>query len=103
MRQLRKAAGRHTQDIGLLYLSSKPANPVLKQRIQTIEPKFQQLSSKAMHKTITTTASSGLATGQIWLLDRDLNLFMFYPQDHDATGIRKDLKRILTWAQEKPE
>lgn len=102
MRQLRKAAGRHTQEIGLLYLSSNPIDPAVKQRIQTIEPKFQQLSSTAMHKTISNTASS-LATGEIWLLDRDLNLFMFYPEDHNATGIRKDLKRILTWAQEKPE
>jgi len=111
MRQLRKAAGAHTQDLALLYISPSKAGADLQQRIQTIEPRIQQVASRSLYELVANTASStpsggqvdDQVSGQVWLLDRDLNLFMYYPAGHNATGIRKDLKRILTWALEKPQ
>lgn len=111
IRQLRKAAGTHTQDVALLYINSGQISDDLRQRIHAIEPRIQQLTSSSVYEIVANTAyntvsndQTGHSTGgQVWLLDRDLNLFMYYPRGHNATGIRKDLKRILTWALEKPQ
>lgn len=103
IRQLRKAAGAHTQDVALLYISPSEAGADLQQRIHAIEPRIQQVASRSLYETVANTATDTPAGGQVWLLDRDLNLFMYYPAGHNATGIRKDLKRILTWALEKPQ
>ena len=61
----------------------------------------------------TLTADQTDKSGAVWIntLPHDLNLkttylidpvgniIMSYPADSDPTGIRKDLKRILTWSK----
>lgn len=103
MRQLRKATGAHSSEVGLLFVSSNPSSNEQQQRINAIEAKIRQIHSPSLYSLIKSTGSGTAASNEMWLLDRELNLFMHYPAGHNATGVRKDLKRILTWAQEKPE
>ncbi|MCF6264864.1 MAG: hypothetical protein L3J24_14930 [Xanthomonadales bacterium] len=103
MRQLRKATGAHSGEVGLLFVSSDASSNEQQQRIQAIEAKILQINNHSIYSLINNSGSGTETAGEMWLLDRELNLFMHYPAGHNATGARKDLKRILTWAQEKPE
>ncbi len=103
MRQLRKATGAHSSEVGLLFVSADVSSDEQQQRIQAIEAKIKQINNPSIYAQINNAGSGTETAGKMWLLDRELNLFMHYPAGHNATGVRKDLKRILTWAQEKPE
>ncbi|MCF6225318.1 MAG: SCO family protein [Xanthomonadales bacterium] len=103
MRQLRKATGAHSSEVGLLFVSADTSSDEQQQRIKAIETKIRQINNPVIYALINNTGSGTETAGKMWLLDRELNLFMHYPAGHNATGVRKDLKRILTWAQEKPE
>ena len=103
MRQLRKAAGRHSGDIALLYVAAAEPDKAVREKIQSIAATIEQQSNANLYQRMIEFSNSQSPAGELWLLDRDLNLFMHYSAEHDPTGVRKDLKRLLTWAQEKPE
>lgn len=103
IRQLRKTTGRHMGKVALLYVSQSTPEAETKTRIEAIAPGITIVADQEAHQTIVTTSSTPNGNGEIWLMDRELMLFMHYNSKHTGTGIRKDLKKLLTWAQEKPE
>ncbi len=103
IRQLRKTTGRHMGKVALLYIGQSQPDHEASAKITKIAPGITVIADSEVYKTILATSSTTDGSGEIWLLDRELMLFMHYDSKHNGTGIRKDLKKLLTWAQEKPE
>lgn len=103
IRQLRKTTGRHMGAVALLYISPTAPTSATRARIEDIAPGITIIADANIQQSIAATGSGEDLAGQIWLLDRELMLFMHYDSTHSGTGIRKDLKKLLTWAQDKPE
>jgi cytochrome oxidase Cu insertion factor (SCO1/SenC/PrrC family) len=95
--RLRETQGRHLKRVNVLVVSPNSGHlqsPPEQDRIVLAQwDQAQGTPSWAQQLP----ANEGLNT--TYLVDPVGNVMMRYPADSDPTGIRKDLKRILTWSK----
>lgn len=100
MRQIRRASGRHQRAIQPLLLTYRDAKqPLLKKLLTRYYPNIQLV---VLNRDIFTnnikqqfTADYALSSGTIYLIDPQGYAMMAYPPKSNASGIFKDLQRLL--------
>lgn len=105
--RLRETQGRHLQRLNVMVVGTRLGEvelPPLQDGIvlaatsdQTDEP--MKPAQQARNQAWTQQLPHAANLNTTYLIDPVGNIIMSYPADSDPTGIRKDLKRILTWSK----
>lgn len=107
LRQIRAAQDRHQTSIGLMLVTTQPMPTESLAQIYEWAPDTHVLignEATVLHDTLSTLASDNgdpLHEGAHWtyLSDPMANIMMRYNDEADPNGIRRDLRRLLTWTQ----
>lgn len=111
LRQIHKAAGRHSEHLAIVLLGRANVDLDLSSRLESIYPQFKLLTDA--HGAATTTLAEINAEvisntgdpGRIntYIIDPMRNVVLAYRASANPNNIHKDLKRLLKWSdQEKP-
>ncbi len=98
LRQVRRAQDRHQPDVGLLLVSLTEIDDGTRQQILELADDFQIAdgeAARALHDAF--PYASGNSSS--YILDPQANIILQYSADADPNGIRRDLRRLLTWTQ----
>ncbi|MFP4207626.1 MAG: hypothetical protein ACLFSC_03140 [Wenzhouxiangella sp.] len=98
LRQVRLAQDRHQPDIGLVFLSPVSQDTTTIRAIQELSEDFTILSAEAALPILEQLPEEG-RQGGFYIADPMANIILRYPIDADPNGIRRDLRRLLTWTQ----
>lgn len=96
--RLRETQGRHQQRLNVLMLATGPAASANLPGSAALAV-LEQFPAGWLAQ-LPQPAEQGQST---YLIDPLGNIIMVYPPSADPTGVRKDLKRILTWSQADTE
>ena len=112
LRQIRAAQDRHQTSIGLMLVSAHPLSDESLAQIHELAPDAYVISGHSAHAlsdTLSTLAedNNGVSTQSldaelshwVYLSDPMANIMMRYRAEADPNGIRRDLRRLLTWTQ----
>lgn len=105
LRQVRAAQDRHQGSIGLMLISPNALSEAALTQIQAWAPDTVVVTGTSA--AALAQALSSLTEPEEWLAaphwtylsDPMGNIMMRYPNDADPNGIRRDLRRLLTWTQ----
>lgn len=95
MRQIRASQNRHVPDIALMLLTEGTPDRVTADRILALDPAFRIAGgpgSEALRAVIPNADAGGF-----YIVDPDGNIMERFGLEADPTGVRKDLRRLLTW------
>jgi cytochrome oxidase Cu insertion factor (SCO1/SenC/PrrC family) len=98
LRQVRLAQDRHQPDVGLLLISSEPVADEVRVAIQALADDFRIVEGEAAAALAASFPADADGRGS-YILDPMANIILRYPADADPNGIRRDLRRLLTWTQ----
>lgn len=96
--QVRRAQDRHQPDVGLIFAGRERANPEIVSAIQAVASDFLIISGPDTEAFWGQFPGDGV-NAAFFILDPVGNIIMRYPDDADHNGIRRDLRRLLTWTQ----
>ena len=107
LRQIRAAQDRPQTSIGLMLVSGQPVPTESLAQIYEWAPDTHVLigdEASELHDTLSTLAGDNvdsMVEGAHWiyLSDPMANIMMRYDDEADPNGIRRDLRRLLTWTQ----
>jgi cytochrome oxidase Cu insertion factor (SCO1/SenC/PrrC family) len=95
LRQVRAGQNRHVPDIDLLMITGSPPDAGLSEQIRSLDPVFDVIGGPAVEPILASFPES--EGGGFYIVDPDGNIMERFGSDTDPTGIRKDLRRLLTW------
>ncbi|MEM7053314.1 MAG: SCO family protein [Pseudomonadota bacterium] len=95
MRQIRTSQNRHIPDIGLVILADDTIPDEFRQRIEALDSSFVVFHEAAGREL--SARFPGNDEGFFYILDPSGNIIERFENSADPTGIRKDLRRLLTW------
>ena len=104
LRQVHRAAGRDQARIQVALLQEGP-DPAAADRLREIYPLFHLVddADRGLWPTLDGIAAQGAAPGTAgggtFLVDPLGNIMMAYEPGSDPNGLKKDLKRLLTWSK----
>lgn len=98
LRQVRRAQDRHQTEIGLLFVSPARLDEATLRAIQELAEDFRVLDGPAAG-TLLEQLPEDFRQGGFYIADPMANIILRYPIDADHNGIRRDLRRLLTWTQ----
>ncbi len=97
LRQIRTAQDRHQLDIGLMLVAGETVSDETRSEIRELSEDFAIVDGATGAEL---SARFPDSPGQRrYILDPDANIIMSYAEDADPNGIRRDLRRLLTWTQ----
>lgn len=95
LRQIREAQNRHIPDIALLLLTEQAPDAELGARLRALDPVFDVIGGPDAAPLL--AAIPDTTAGGFYIVDPEGNIMEYFGSDADPTGIRKDLRRLLTW------
>ncbi len=98
LRQIRRAQDRHQPDIGLMLLSTAPIDDDTLSKINELDEAFLVIhedQAEGLLEHFPAIENSSAA----YITDPMANIILGYAADADPNGIRRDLRRLLTWTQ----
>lgn len=98
LRQVRAAQDRHQPDIGILLLSGQPLSRDIRVGVRELARDIRRLAGPAAREIIGRFPDTD-AQPASYILDPAGNIILAYQADADPNGIRKDLRRLLTWTK----
>ena len=100
LRQVHRAAGRDQPRIRLALLHDLP-DAAAADRLRGIYPAFHLVEDpdRRLWATLDGLAGEGAASGKTFLVDPLGNIMMAYEAGSDPNGLKKDLKRLLSWSK----
>ncbi|MFW5815380.1 MAG: hypothetical protein ACOCVP_00865 [Wenzhouxiangella sp.] len=98
LRQVRLAQDRHQPEIGLMFLSPQPQDEQTLSSISELAEDFRVIEGESARPLLDQLPDNA-RQGGFYIGDPLANIIMRYPIDADHNGIRRDLRRLLTWTQ----
>ncbi|TVQ41604.1 MAG: hypothetical protein EA370_01605 [Wenzhouxiangella sp.] len=98
LRQIRRAQDRHQPDVGLLLVSLVAVDEETRDQITALADDFLIADGDAA-RTLHAAFPGDPESPSRYILDPMANIIMVYADDADPNGIRRDLRRLLTWTQ----
>lgn len=98
LRQVRRAQDRHQNDVGLVFAASDQAEAATLEHLRELASDFVVLAGPQAQDFWQQLPQAGQGSAY-YILDPSGNIIMMYPEDADHNGIRRDLRRLLTWTQ----
>ncbi len=97
LRQIRTAQDRHQPEIGLLVISGTSLAAEIRAEIHELSPDYRIIDGATGAELAERFPGPRDPSG--YILDPEGNIILRYPADADPNGIRRDLRRLLTWTQ----
>lgn len=102
LRQVRTAQDRHQPEVGLMLVSESRLDQAALSAIEELAGDFRVIHAEAGRRLAQDLPDRG--SGAIsYIVDPDGHIILRYPSGADFNGMRRDLKRLLTWTQTGPE
>lgn len=98
LRQVRRAQDRHQPDIGLVFASDAQQDDETIEAIEELASDYLILAGPAASPLLQQLPDDW-RQGGFYITDPMANIILGYPADADHNGIRRDLRRLLTWTQ----
>ncbi len=98
LRQVRRAQDRHQPDIGLVFTGREALGAATQDHIVDLAADFLILAGPAAEAFWGQLPGAGV-NAAFFILDPAGNIILRYPKDADHNGIRRDLRRLLTWTR----
>jgi hypothetical protein len=98
LRQVRVAQDRHQPDVGLLLISTVALPESVRAQVTELADDFAIIDGDAGRELAGIFPPAGVNEGS-YILDPMANIILGYAADADPNGIRRDLRRLLTWTQ----
>lgn len=98
LRQVRRAQDRHQPDVGLVLAGPESVGPDTVSDVLALAGDFLILSGPE-HEAFWSQLPVNGVNAAFFILDPAGNIILRYPDDADHNGIRRDLRRLLTWTQ----
>lgn len=98
LRQVRLAQDRHQPDVGLLLISTVSVPEAVQAQVTELASDFAVIDGNAGSELAEFFPPPGTGQG-FYILDPMANIILSYASDADPNGIRRDLRRLLTWTQ----
>jgi hypothetical protein len=104
LRQVHRAAGRDQARIQVALLLAR-SDAAAENRLREIYPAFRLVNDTGrrlwptLDAIAAQSAAPGAAEGGTFLVDPLGNIMMAYEAGSDPNGLKKDLKRLLTWSK----
>lgn len=95
LRQIRVSQDRHRPDIGLVYATDAQVPETLARQIVSLDASFAAFGGDAGRQLL--AQFPGADAGGFYIVDPSGNIIERFGIDADPNGIRKDLRRLLTW------
>lgn len=98
LRQVRRAQDRHQPDVGLVHLGRETPDEAELASIAALAEDYMVLTGPTAEALIAQLPDAGVKAAY-YIIDPHGNIILRYPEDSDPNGIRRDLRRLLTWTQ----
>ncbi len=98
LRQVRRAQDRHQPDVGLMLISSVEIDDQTLNRIHDLAEDFKIIHGPESRQLLNHFPSTE-DPANAYITDPLGNIILGYAGDADPNGIRRDLRRLLTWTQ----
>jgi hypothetical protein len=98
LRQIRRAQDRHQPDVGLVLLSLSRLDADTLAAIESLAEDFIIIDGPAA-ETLAASFPMDHLDQASYITDPMANIILGYADDADPNGIRRDLRRLLTWTQ----
>lgn len=98
LRQIRLAQDRHQPDVGLLLISTVAIPHDTRAQIEELASDFAIVDGPDGSNLAGYFPPADSSQG-FYILDPMANIILGYAADADPNGIRRDLRRLLTWTQ----
>ncbi|MGY6554669.1 MAG: SCO family protein [Wenzhouxiangella sp.] len=98
MRQVRRAQDRHQNDVGLVFAAAEAPDEDTIAQILALAQDYIILTGFDQ-QAFWSQLPRGDVNAAYFILDPRANIILRYPSDVDHNGIRRDLRRLLTWTQ----
>lgn len=102
LRQVRKAQDRHQPELGLMVVTPSRVDAATLAAIDELAGDFRVVHAEAGRELAQTLPDRG-SEAISYIVDPDGHIILRYPPEADFNGMRRDLKRLLTWTQTGPE
>lgn len=98
LRQVRRAQDRHQPEVGLLFVSDQIQTEEITAAIAELAEDYMQLTGPDAPALLGELPAADVKAAY-YITDPMANIIMSYPEDAEPNGIRRDLRRLLTWTQ----
>lgn len=98
LRQVRRAQDRHQPDVGLVFAGRTAVSAETAADIALLAEDFLILAGPEAAGFWTQLPVDGV-NAAFFIIDPVGNIILRYPDDADHNGIRRDLRRLLTWTR----
>ncbi len=98
LRQVRRAQDRHQLEVDILLVTPIAISPETRSEIDALEADIRILddsSGQAFLDLLPAEESKPVS----YILDPGANIILRYPEGSDYNGMRRDLRRLLTWTR----
>ncbi len=98
MRQVRRAQDRHQPEVEITLVTNQPVATEVLSEIEALEANIRIIAAQAGRELIDMLPES--ESGPVsYILDPQANIILRYPDGSDFNGMRRDLRRLLTWTR----
>ncbi len=98
MRQVRRAQDRHQPDVEITLVTDQPIDPEILSGIEALEANVRIISGQA-GREFSDMLPDDESLPVSYILDTQANIILRYPEGSDFNGMRRDLRRLLTWTR----
>jgi cytochrome oxidase Cu insertion factor (SCO1/SenC/PrrC family) len=102
MRQVRTAQDRHQPEVGLMLISESRLDAATLAAIDELARDIRVVHAEAglaLAESLPDRGSEAIS----YIVDPDGHIILRYPPEAEFNGMRRDLKRLLTWTQTGPQ
>ena len=98
LRQVRRAQDRHQPEVDITLVTGEPVAAEMLSEIDALEADIRIIAGQAGQEFASLLPAGG-SEPVSYILDPQANIILRYPDGSDFNGMRRDLRRLLTWTR----
>jgi len=98
MRQVRRAQDRHQLDVEINLVTTHPLAAEVLDEIEALGADIRIIADKA-GREFSSLLPENESAPVSYIIDPQANIILRYPDGSDFNGMRRDLRRLLTWTR----
>jgi hypothetical protein len=98
LRQVRRSQDRHQLEVDILLVTPAAISPETRSEIDALEADIRIIAESAGRALLDLLPAED-SKPVSYILDPGANIILRYPEGTDYNGMRRDLRRLLTWTR----